>query len=454
MPLRNLPDGVIAVTVPRTTKIGDLPDVRVPRDKKGRVNPREVDLVAASPVDAYAPPPGLTARDLIKVFTTGDHKRWPTIQADFGDQAWEVTAALIRCGAVVVRCRVEKVTSFAPRLWRLSQAWEDMREDKLDELRGRPDPLVLHTELLQLMAGVGELATESQLLAATPPGRTLKVPPASAAGTRDWRVYEVAVRAATYWWPAHGGRQPITAKSLAGKALRNTKSTWTSPRQQAFANLVGRPFDQAVTETDTELRMRGPLQWRVGSVIADATACHPWLGLPAKGLRALGMIDCKAVGIVLVENKDAFQQVCQIPRIVDNWLCIWGAGYATDGLVEFLRTMAPLPVAAWQDLDAHGIRIIQNLTERIERLVSPVGMDVETYRSGTKYKQEPDKLEENYKLATELARTGPPSLRALAAEIAATAGEGCEHETLYAEVLPTLIKQLSTVLTHSARGAE
>ncbi|MCX5401778.1 DUF2220 domain-containing protein [Streptomyces sp. NBC_00102] len=48
---------------------------------------------------------------------------------------------------------------------------------------------------------------------------------------------------------------------------------------------------------------------------------------------------CDADGIVLVENEDAVQQVCNIPEIVDHWLCIWGAGYATDGLVEFLRTM-------------------------------------------------------------------------------------------------------------------
>ncbi|WP_220378007.1 Wadjet anti-phage system protein JetD domain-containing protein [Streptomyces inhibens] len=216
--------------------------------------------------------------------------------------------------------------------------------------------------------------------------------------------------------------------------------------QQAFANLIGMPFDQAVEGTDTELRMRGPLQWRVGSVVGDAAACRPWLGLPARGLRVLGLINCDAAGIVLVENEDAFQQVCQIPEIVDRWLCIWGAGYATDGLIEFLRTMAPLPVAAWQDLDAHGIRIIHNLTERIERPVSPVGMNVELYRAGPKYKQEPEKLEGNRQLTAVLAEKGPVAMRPLAAEIAVNGGEGCEHETLYAHVLPTLAKQLDEVL--------
>ncbi|MFD7780580.1 hypothetical protein [Streptomyces sp. NPDC059753] len=104
--------------------------------------------------------------------------------------------------------------------------------------------------------------------------------------------------AACFWWPAHDSSQPITAKALAGNALRNTKSTWTASRRQALANLIGLPFDQAVEETDTKLRIRGPLQWRVGTVIADAAACFPWLGLPARGLRVLGMINCDADGIV------------------------------------------------------------------------------------------------------------------------------------------------------------
>ncbi|MFF7365981.1 hypothetical protein ACFZAX_34690, partial [Streptomyces sp. NPDC008125] len=125
VPLPGLPTGVIAVTVPRATRTeDDLPDVRVPRDRKGRVNTREVDLVAAAPVNGYAPPPGLSTRDLIKVLTTGDHKRWTTIEGDFGDRAWDVAVALIQCGAVILRCRVEQAVRYTPRLWRLTEIWE------------------------------------------------------------------------------------------------------------------------------------------------------------------------------------------------------------------------------------------------------------------------------------------------------------------------------------------
>ncbi len=452
VPLRGLPGGVVAVTVPRSSKDGDEVLLRVPLDRKRRVKPTMVDLVASDPVQAYDPPAGLSARDLIKVLSTRTYKRWATIEVEFGAQeAWRTAVSLIRCGAVVLRCKVVQTTGFVPDSWRLTQSWSHLREDKLAQLRGHPDPVQLHAEMLQAVAGIPQLAGEHALLAATPPGRTLKVPAASATGTEDWRVYEVAVRSAAVWWAAQPRSRQLTAKALVGKSMRDTKIPWTPPRRQAFANLVGMPFDQAVEESETELRMRGPLRWQVDTVIADAAACHPWLGLPARGLLSLGLIDCSAVGVLLIENEDAFTQVCKHPEIADRWLCMWGAGYATHGLAAFLRAMVPLPVAAWQDLDAHGIQIIANLTERIGRPVTPVGMDVGLYKDGTKYRQKPGKQEENLKLAERLAVSGPPSLRALAAEIARHGGDGCEHETLYDEVLPILAGTLDQITDDCAR---
>ncbi|WSV65983.1 hypothetical protein OG538_31885 [Streptomyces sp. NBC_01013] len=43
----------------------------------------------------------------------------------------------------------------------------------------------------------------------------------------------------------------------------------------------------------------------------------------------------------------------------------------------------------------------------MERHATPVGMDVELYRAGPKYKQEPSKLEQNRELASELALRAP-----------------------------------------------
>lgn len=448
VPLRDLPAGILAVTVPRKHKHGNEVLHRVPLDQKRRVKPQVADLVAAGPVTAYAPPEGMPDRLLKKVLSTGTFKRWPTIEREFGAQAaWRTAVSLILCGAVLVRCQVVQGTGFVPQGWRLTQSWADLREDKLAQLRGHPDPLRLHAELLQAMKGIPQLAEEHERLAATAPGRTLKVPRGSASGTEDWGVYEVAVKSAAVWWCAQPRSTPMKAKSLIGTSMQDTKYGWTPPRRQAFANLIGMPFDQAVEGSDTELRMRGPLQWRVDNVIADTAACRPWLGLPARGLLSLGMVDCSAVGVLLVENQEAFTEVCNTPGIADQWLCVWGAGYATHGLAEFLQVMAPLPVASWQDLDAHGIQIIANLSERVGRPIAPVGMDVEVYRSATKYRQKPEKLAQNLTLARKMAASGPPALRALAAEIVAHGGAGCEHETLYDTVLESLPLVLEKIAT-------
>ncbi|MEU2120087.1 Wadjet anti-phage system protein JetD domain-containing protein [Streptomyces sp. NPDC016459] len=455
VPLRDLPPGITAVTLPRVVKDGDdTIQVRVPKDRKQRVKPRQVDLVADHPVSPYDPPPALTPRQLAKVLETRSTKRWSTIEADLGDNAWQTTVDLIRCGAVILRCDVVNVTGYSPRSWTLTHSWAELAEDKLAELKGRSRPEDLHRDLLQLMSGIPQLANEHTLLANTPPGRVLKVPAETATRAEDWRVYELAVRAASTWWPAQSQPRKITAKELAGRSLRDTKSTWTPARQQAFSNLIGVPFDQAVDKADTDLRIRGPLQWRVGTVIADTAACDPWLALPARGVQALGMISCNARGVFIVENEDTFEQICKIPEITDTWLCVWGKGYATNGLIELLRTLDWLPLVAWGDLDAHGIRIISNLADRVGRPVTPVAMTVDLYQAGVKYIQPPEKLAGNRELASQLAQEAVPALRDLAGEIARAGGEGCEQETLYDEVLPALPSLLEAVLLSAPGGTE
>lgn len=56
--------------------------------------------------------------------------------------------------------------------------------------------------------------------------------------------------------------------------------------------------------------------------------------------------------------------------------------------------------------------------EGVGRPITPVAMTVDLYRAGTKYHQEPAKLEENRKLAARLAHQDIEALRDLADEIA------------------------------------
>jgi hypothetical protein len=436
--LPGLPAGVIAVTVPRAGPDGD----RIPRDRKGRVRVTMVDLVAQGSVEAYHPPSTFSSRELIWILETGSSRRWATIEAKFHERAWDISVDLIRAGAVVVRCDVN-VLNFVPRSWRLTHAWASQSADLLQELRGRIPPDTARAQLLSLMSDIPELAEERMLLSEVKMGSPLRVPTGSRTHGNSWPVYEAAIRAASIWWPAqHTGNRRLTKKELAARALGGSKN-WTPARQQAFENLIGMPFDKAVDKAEYEIRLRGPLRWSIGSVIADASKGRPWIGLPHEGVRLVGQVQRSARGVLVIENSDTFQQVCQRQDISDTWLCVWGKGSVPDGIVAFLKSMDDLPIAIWCDLDAYGIKIVHELSQRVGRNLVPVGMTVELYARGIKYS--PDNLEESQQVARKMAEEGPQALRILARAIAETDGLGCEQETLYDDVLDTLSSHLRDI---------
>lgn len=311
------------------------------------------------------------------------------------------------------------------------------RADRIARDRQRYD------EILKLTSTVPELEYEYNALLETPPDPVLRVPAGSRSGTTRWTLYELALRAAILWHTDTRAGHRLKAQQMAGRAWNDTKAEWTLPRRFAFGNLIGQSFETAVDMADTELLMRGPFTWIAEDTIAEASTTEPWIGLPANGLRTLGDTDFAARGVLLVENKEAFQAVCEMPEIVSTWLCVWGQGQASDGLVGFLETR-DVPIAAWQDLDAYGIDIIRNLTKRLGRRVDPIGMSVELWKNGVKLTQSEKKLALARDLARHLAVHGPPQLRELASHIAET-GEACEHQTLYREVLPTLRQDLTAL---------
>jgi hypothetical protein len=290
-------------------------------------------------------------------------------------------------------------------------------------------------ELLGLMEGVPELLPEMALLESALDGPIPRVPPGTRAGTSSWTVYEAAVKAACAWWIARREGRRMAAKQLAGQAFKDTKG-WTDQRRLAFANLVHQPFDQAVDGADIPIRLSGPLVWIIDEIVADAAAAHPWIALPAHGVRALGYVHCEAKGILVVENVEAFERVCLDGDITNSWLCVWNQGNPSKRLMRFLADLG-LPLAAWCDLDAYGIRMIANMQKETGQAVTPVGMSVTSWRDGTKRIQDDRQLASAKKVAAELSVGGPLQLRDLAAAIAET-GECCEQETLYEQVIPTL----------------
>jgi len=440
-PVGGLPVGVMAVTVP-VRRDGEA---RAPRDRHRRLKIGDVDLISDQPAGAFDPSRDLTAREIIFVLEAG-RRDWSTVVAFFGpERAWSAAIALVRCGGVVLRCGTDENLELAqPLNWRRSHAWSLQHADLLNDLRGRPDPDDLRSDLLGMMAHVDALRAERDLLITCLPGSPLRVPRGSATGTEAWSVYEHALRAAAVWWPHQlSGAKPLTAKGLASKAFRNSKG-WTAERELAFANVAGTSFDQAVSQADTDLRVRGPLLWRMGRVAADAAVAEPWVAVPASGIHAAGIISCDAVGILLMENSDTFEQVCEMPEIAGQWLCVWGKGQMSDGVVALLSYLAPRPVAAWCDLDADGINIINVLERKLGRTIHSVGMDLERWRSAPHRTQNASQIARDKSLAAKLAVKGPESLRPLAHEIAMYGGS-CEQEAIQDQILPILANTLMSL---------
>jgi hypothetical protein len=436
IPLAGLPDGVAAFTIPRKDPDGE---VRVPVDRKGRIRVKEADLVTTRPVEAFVPPTGLSTTELGWILETVLSRRWQTVQNKLGERAWPLAIELIRAGGVVIRCSVTDVRTYEPRSLRLTHAWAAQTEDLLREIRGLPVPGAARTGLMAVMAGIPELEAEAALLASVSGDASLRVPPGSRTGAGAWTAYEAAIRAACYWHQHQTADRRLTEREVAAQALGGSKK-WTPAGKAAFENVLGKPLDVLLDKAEHEIRVRGPLRWTVGSVVADATKGHPWIGLPSEGIHLVGRIERHAHGVLVVENSDTFRQVCLLSSVTDSWLCVWGKGSTTDGVVAFLKTMSDIPIAVWCDLDAYGIQIVSDLANRLEREITPVGMGVDLYAKGTKYT--PKDLADSQRVAARMTTESIESLRNLARAISASGGLGCEQEALYDKVLPTLTADL------------
>jgi hypothetical protein len=437
IPLAGRPDGVIAVTVPRKDSGGA---VRVPVDRKGRPDWREADLVAEQPAQAFTPPPELNPRELGWFLETRDYRRWQAIETKFGDRAWSLVAALIRDGGAVVRVSVVDIKNWKPRTLRLTHAWAEQAVDLLREMRGEPVPSEARAALLEIMDGVPELCDEATLLGVVPTDASLRAPDGSRTGTSVWSVYDAAIRTAAYFLQHQRSDIPLTEREVAAHALPDSKE-WTPARRAAFELLIGGSGRGTLATMDHDIRVRGRLRWSIGPVVANAMRGYPWIGLPSGGIHVMGQIERDVRGVLVVENADTFQHVCLRHDITDTWLCVWGRGSTTDGVTNFLRTMDDLPIAAWCDLDARGIEIVTELAGRLGREITPVGMSIELFVSGKQYV--PKNLTDSLRVAKKMTVDGHPALQDLAKAIVASGGLGCEQETLYDAVPPTLARELA-----------
>lgn len=443
IPLISIPEGIEAVSVP-LCRDGKY---RIERDRRGRIRVTRVDLVPVSRTPFFDPPKGLPTADLVWILARPS-RRWSSMEGRFRDKAWEVALALVRAGGVVLRCGVNQDTLqlAAPESWTLSHSWREQAPDALAELRPTRDPDVVRTELLELMYEISPtppMMHEGRLLAQAPPGSSLTVHTSSVTTAKSWVTYEAAFRAACAW--VGMDRMP-TDVELAGIAWGNTHFIWNVARKIVFSQLVGEDFSEAVTTSDRGIRLRGPLSWQQGTIIADASRSHPWIELPIEGMRLIGELRSEVRGIFLVENADTFQEVSTMWEVYSRWVCIWGKGKAIVNAIDLIGALPGVPIAAWMDLDAAGLEIFSILRNRLERDITPIGMDLHLLIDGSprkwrKIQDQRDAIEANKKLAASVAGQLPDGLKEVA-EYIAKYGKSVEQQTLHNILLPDLPRLL------------
>lgn len=139
VPLRGVPDGLVAVTIPRRAD-GEL---RVPRDRKQRLKPTRVDVTAADTASHGSV--NIAVADLHWLLGR-ERRSWPTVTSRFGGAAWDTSCDLARAGLVEIRCQVAGAALGDPVALLLTErglaernARHTARAETYEQLRARAD---------------------------------------------------------------------------------------------------------------------------------------------------------------------------------------------------------------------------------------------------------------------------------------------------------------------------
>jgi len=130
------------------------------------------------------------------------------------------------------------------------------------------------------------------------------------------------------------------------------------------------------------LPLAGPLVLQLNDRSLDLASFAPSVALSAAMLRDAKVVECRAAGVVTVENATSFNELLAVrpPRA----LAIYIGGFASPaalGLLKQIRAARPsTPFFHWGDLDAGGLRILAHLREQVGA-VRPLAMDAETFEA-------------------------------------------------------------------------
>jgi Protein of unknown function C-terminus (DUF2399) len=352
VPLLDLPDGVAAVTIPRTGPTGP----RVPLDRRGRLAARRVDLIAdpLPPADADTPA-GLSDGDVRWVLAAGS-RRWESIQGRFGPAALDVALSLVRADAVVLRCEVRGELSLGrPLGWRLTEAWSR----QASEIRSKAG------------ADAEGWRRRAQRAAAAVHG----IHPGLAAALSVARGSEPRLPVLVYAAEdlaagiTHDGPRAFSQAHFDHTKARDDAAEILAAAGASDASLLALGLRRS-----PYLGLGGPVVLDTGHTRLDLCLLDGPILLRADQRRQPALATTADV-LLVVENLQAAEAACDtFPHVA----VAWTAGQPADAALSLLASLAQVvdQVVIVPDADLGGVRIAQRVLTALPAHASTVIVDV------------------------------------------------------------------------------
>jgi Protein of unknown function C-terminus (DUF2399) len=352
VPLLDLPNGLVAVTIPRSGPTGR----RVPVDRRGRLAARRVDLIAEPPPPAHArTPAGLSDADARWMLAAGS-RRWESIHGRFGPAALDIALSLVYAGAVVLRCEVQGELSLGrPLGWRLTEAWSQ----RAAEIRTRAGT---HAEVWRQRAQLAAAAVrdiDQDLAAAL----------SSARGTEP--------RLPTLVYAAEDLTAGIThdgPRAFSQAHFGHTKARDDATDILGAAGIRDASLFALGLRRSPYLGLGGPVVLHTGDTTLDLSLLDGPILLRADQRRRPALATTADV-LLVVENLQAAESACDaFPHVA----IVWTAGQPADAALGLMASLAYEleQFVIVPDADLGGVRIAQRVLTALPVHASTAIIDV------------------------------------------------------------------------------
>jgi hypothetical protein len=175
------------------------------------------------------------------------------------------------------------------------------------------------------------------------------------------------------------GRLP-TGRLLSLAVAGSSKAIRMLDHRDLIEAATGLPLEQVVRLHGAAVRVFGPLRFRLGGDLLDATWSVPWLALTPETIRDMRDLDVRLISeIRTIENLTAFEEEVRRGR-EPGVLYLYTGGFPGAYEIKVLKRVIEAGVARirhWGDLDLGGMRILRYLSESLPVRVEAWRMEPE-----------------------------------------------------------------------------